>query len=71
MATSSSSLLSDVTPAFNKSVRNPVERTFRDLKVKTEEAYESSIHMVQENPVKSIAIALGLGMAAGYLLKRR
>lgn len=49
----------------------PMEETFKQIKTKTVEAYDSSIQMVRQNPVKSLAIALGLGVAAGYFLKRR
>lgn len=49
----------------------PMEETFKQIKEKTTEAYDSSIQVVRQNPVKSLAIALGLGVAAGYLLKRR
>jgi ElaB/YqjD/DUF883 family membrane-anchored ribosome-binding protein len=49
----------------------PMEETFNQIKTKTVDAYDSSIQTVKRNPVKSLAIALGLGVAAGYLLKRR
>lgn len=49
----------------------PMEETFKQIKTKTAEAYDSSIQVVRKNPVKSLAIALGLGVAAGYLLKRK
>ena len=52
-------------------VHFPMEETFKQIKNKTAEAYDSSIQVVRQNPVKSLAIALGLGVAAGYLLKRR
>lgn len=52
-------------------VHFPMEETFRQIKNKTVEAYDSSIQVVRQNPVKSLAIAMGLGVAAGYLLKRR
>jgi ElaB/YqjD/DUF883 family membrane-anchored ribosome-binding protein len=49
----------------------PMEDTFKQIRTKTTEAYDSSIQVVRQNPVKSLAIALGIGAAAGYLLKRR
>lgn len=49
----------------------PMEETFNQIKAKTTEAYDTSIQVVRQNPVKSLAIALGIGAAAGYLLKRR
>jgi ElaB/YqjD/DUF883 family membrane-anchored ribosome-binding protein len=49
----------------------PMEETFKQIRAKTTEAYDSSIQVVRQNPVKSLAIALGIGAAAGYLLKRR
>lgn len=52
-------------------VHFPMEETFKQIKAKTAEAYDSSIQIVRQNPVKSLAIAVGLGVAAGYLLKRR
>jgi ElaB/YqjD/DUF883 family membrane-anchored ribosome-binding protein len=54
-----------------ESIEKPIEETYNKIKTKTVEAYDSSIHVVQQNPVKSLAIALGVGVAAGYLLKRR
>jgi ElaB/YqjD/DUF883 family membrane-anchored ribosome-binding protein len=54
-----------------ESIERPIEETYGKLKKTTVEAYDSSIHTVRENPVKSLAIALGVGVAAGYLLKRR
>ena len=49
----------------------PMSETFNQIKTKTVEAYDSSIQVVRQNPVKSLAVALGLGVAAGYLLRRR
>jgi ElaB/YqjD/DUF883 family membrane-anchored ribosome-binding protein len=54
-----------------ESIEKPIEETYNKIKTKTVEAYDSSIHVVRQNPVKSLAIALGVGVAAGYLLKRR
>jgi ElaB/YqjD/DUF883 family membrane-anchored ribosome-binding protein len=49
----------------------PITETFNQLRTKTVEAYDSSIQVVRRNPVKSLAVAIGLGVAAGYFLKRR
>lgn len=49
----------------------PMTETFKQIKSKTVEAYDSSIQVVRENPVKSLAVALVVGLATGYLLKRR
>ena len=49
----------------------PIAETFKQMKSKTVEVYDSSIQVVRENPVKSMALALGLGLATGYLMKRR
>jgi len=49
----------------------PMEETFNQIKQRTSDAYDSSIQLVKRNPLSSIAIALGVGAAAGYLLKRR
>jgi ElaB/YqjD/DUF883 family membrane-anchored ribosome-binding protein len=48
-----------------------LQETFNDIKEKTEETWNSSLKVVRNNPVKSLAIALSLGLAAGYLFKRR
>jgi ElaB/YqjD/DUF883 family membrane-anchored ribosome-binding protein len=49
----------------------PMEENFKQIKDKTVEAYDSSLQSLRQNPIKSIAIALGLGVAAGYFLKRK
>jgi ElaB/YqjD/DUF883 family membrane-anchored ribosome-binding protein len=54
-----------------ESIEKPIEETYDKLKTKTVDAYNSSIQVVRHNPVKSLATALGLGMVAGYFLKRR
>jgi ElaB/YqjD/DUF883 family membrane-anchored ribosome-binding protein len=54
-----------------ESIEKPLEETYNKIKTRTVEAYDSSIQVVRQNPVKSLAIALGVGLAAGYLLKRR
>jgi ElaB/YqjD/DUF883 family membrane-anchored ribosome-binding protein len=48
-----------------------MEDSFKQIKSKTIEAYDSSLQTVRQNPIKSLAVALGLGVAAGYLLKRK
>lgn len=49
----------------------PMEETFSEIKSKTTEAYDSSIQLIRKNPIRSLAIALGIGVATGYFLKRR
>lgn len=49
----------------------PLEETYNQIKSKTLESYDSSLQMVKRNPIRSLALALGVGAAAGYLLKRR
>lgn len=49
----------------------PMEETFTEIKSKTTEVYDSSIQLVRKNPIKSLAVALGVGVATGYFLKRR
>ena len=58
-------------PSSSGSSDFPMAETFKQIKSKTVEAYDSSIQVVRENPVKSLAVALGVGLATGYLLKRR
>jgi ElaB/YqjD/DUF883 family membrane-anchored ribosome-binding protein len=53
------------------SIEKPLEETYNQIKTKTVDAYDSSIQMVRQNPVKSLAVALGIGVAAGYLLRHR
>jgi ElaB/YqjD/DUF883 family membrane-anchored ribosome-binding protein len=60
-----------VTHSTHESGIFPIAETFKEIRAKTAEAYDSSIQVVRKNPVKSLAVALGLGLAAGYLLKRR
>lgn len=54
-----------------ESIEKPIEETYNKIKAKTVDVYDSSIEVVRENPVKSLAVALGVGLAAGYLLRRR
>lgn len=55
---------------FN-SIEKPMEEAYYKVKTSTIDAYDSSIQVVRRNPVKSLAIALGVGVAAGYFLKSR
>jgi ElaB/YqjD/DUF883 family membrane-anchored ribosome-binding protein len=48
-----------------------MEERLNLIRSKTAETYNSSIQLVRRNPVKSMALALGVGAAVGYLLKRR
>ncbi len=54
-----------------ESIEKPLEETYNKIKTKTVDTYDSSIQMVRQNPVKSLAIAIGVGALTGYLLKRR
>jgi ElaB/YqjD/DUF883 family membrane-anchored ribosome-binding protein len=56
---------------FYDSIEKPLEETYNQIKTKTIDAYDSSIQVVRQNPVKSLAVALGIGVAAGYLLRHR
>jgi len=53
------------------SMEKPLEETYDKIKTRTVEAYDSSIQYVRQNPVRSLAVALGVGLATGYILKRR
>jgi len=44
----------------------PMEETLKQIKTKTVEAYDSSVQLVRRNPIKSVAVALGVGALAGY-----
>jgi ElaB/YqjD/DUF883 family membrane-anchored ribosome-binding protein len=54
-----------------ESMEKPMEDAYSKMKTKTIDAYDSSIQVVKYNPIRSLAIALGVGALAGYLLKRR
>lgn len=54
-----------------ESLEKPLEETYNKIKTKTVNAYDSSIQVVRQNPVKSLAVAFGIGLATGYLLKHR
>ena len=41
------------------------------VKVKAEDYNDAFVGFVRKNPYKSLAAAAGLGLAAGYLLRRR
>jgi ElaB/YqjD/DUF883 family membrane-anchored ribosome-binding protein len=41
------------------------------LKEETLESYDSSIQLIRKNPVTSIAIATGVGVAIGMFIKSR
>lgn len=49
----------------------PLEERVAQVKNKTIQAYSSSVNLVRNNPIKSMAVALGLGMAVGYIMKKR
>ena len=50
---------------------HPLEDSVKQVKTKTIEAYSSSVNLVKNNPLKSVAVALGLGMAVGYIMKKK
>lgn len=49
----------------------PLEEKVVQVKNKTIQAYSSSVNLVRNNPIKSVALALGLGVAVGYIMKKR
>lgn len=61
--------------AGNKLLESPVAEelveTFHGLQDRTVETYESSVELVRRNPVRSLAVAVGIGFLAGWILKRR
>lgn len=57
--------------SYFDSIEKPLEEAYDKIKSESIHAYDSSIKIVRQNPVKSLAMALGVGLAAGYLLKRR
>lgn len=60
-----------MTHSMFDSIEKPIEETYNKIKTKTVDTYDSSMQMVRRNPVKSLAIAIGVGALTGYLLKRR
>lgn len=51
--------------------KNEIQKTWEEFESMTEEAYNSSLHVIRNNPAKSVALAFGVGLAAGYFLSRK
>lgn len=49
----------------------PLEESVKQARTKTIQAYSQSVTLVKNNPLKSVVAALGLGLAVGYIMKRR
>ena len=52
-------------------VRDSAAAVLDTVKSKAQDYNDSVVGFIRKNPYKSLAIAAGVGLAAGYLLRRR